>query len=145
MIGPGLTTELIGVDTNVLLRAILDDHPVQSAAAAALLRSLTPTAPGFVTHVTLAELYWVLSRSHRMSRGDCLTLIHALVRTETLEFNDGESVVRALSLAEDGADFADALIEGTMHLFGVTETVTFDREAARLLGWRLLGGDAPSH
>ena len=37
---------------------------------------------------------------------------------------------------EGGADFADALIEGTMTLFGVTETITFDRDAARRLGWR---------
>ena len=61
-----------------------------------------------------------------------------LVETEVLEFDDGESVVRALTLAEEGADFADALIEGTMELFGVDETVTFDRRASERIGWRLL-------
>ena len=36
------------------------------------------------------------------------------------------------------ADFADALIQGAMELFGVDETVTFDRAAAERLGWTLL-------
>ncbi len=50
-----------------------------------------------------------------------------------------EGLVRALDLAEGGADFGDALVQGAVELFGVRETVTFDRAAARELGWRLLG------
>ncbi len=134
----GLGAQLIGIDTNVLLRAILGDDDTQSPAARMLFRGLTVDSPGFITQVTLAETYWVLSRSLRMPRPQCLAIIRSLVETETLEFDDGESVVRALSLAEEGADFADALIEGTMELFGATETVTFDRDAAERLGWRLL-------
>ena len=39
---------------------------------------------------------------------------------------------------EAGADFADALIQGAMELFGIDETVTFNRAAAERLGWTLL-------
>ncbi|WP_210413924.1 hypothetical protein [Protaetiibacter larvae] len=46
--------------------------------------------------------------------------------------------MRALALAEEGADFADALIAASGELFGVRETVTFDRAAARRLGWTSL-------
>ncbi|MFT4287446.1 hypothetical protein [Nocardioides sp.] len=53
-----------------------------------------------------------------------------------LEFDDGETVVEAIGLAHDGADFGEALIHGTSQLYGVSETVTFDRDAARRLGWR---------
>ena len=49
--------------------------------------------------------------------------------------------MRALTLAEEGADFADALIQGNMELIGADETVTFDRDAAARLGWRLLADD----
>jgi len=129
---------LIGIDTNVILRAILGDDPVQSAKAVRLFRDLTPTHRGFITQLTLAETYWVLNRAKRLARETCLDVIRGLVETEVLEFEDGETVVRALTLAEDGADFADALIQGTMELFGTTETVTFDRDAAERLGWRLL-------
>ncbi|WP_448003756.1 PIN domain-containing protein [Agromyces bauzanensis] len=135
----GLDARLVGVDTNVLLRYLLKDDPEQYGVAAEFFDSLTPEAPGFLTQVSLVETYWVLRRGRKMSRDTCLAVMRALVETDALEFDDGESVVRALNLAEEGADFADALIEGTMELFGVTETVTFDRSAAERLGWRVLG------
>ncbi|MFT4259874.1 hypothetical protein [Microbacterium sp.] len=47
--------------------------------------------------------------------------------------------MRALAFAEEGADFADALINSTMEQFGAAETVTFDKSASERLGWRLLG------
>lgn len=139
MIGSG--ARLTGIDTNVLLRYLLKDHPAQYAAAEQLLQSLTRESPGLITQVTLAETYWVLSRVKRLSRDTCLAVVRGLVETEALEFDDGEGVVRALTLAEEGADFADALIAGTMELFGADEIVTFDRHAAARLGWRLLGSD----
>lgn len=134
----GMDTALVGIDTNVLLRYLTHDDDAQYARAERFLESLTAESPGFITQVTLAEIYWTLSRSYRLSKGKCLAIIRGLIMTDVLEFDDGESVVRALALAEEGADFADALIQGTMELFGTTETVTFDRAAARALGWRLL-------
>jgi predicted nucleic-acid-binding protein len=131
---------VIGVDTNVLVRAFAGKEDAQAAAAAReFLLGLTPDEPGFITQITMAELYWALSRSYRYSHGDCLAVIRGLLETESMEFDDGEGMVRALTLAEDGADFADALIHGAMEPFGVAETVTFDRAAAEKLGWRLLG------
>ena len=133
---------MIGVDTNVLLRYLLRDDESQYALAQRAVSSFTRDNPGFITQVTLAEVYWVLSRGMRLGRLECLRVVRALIQNEALEFDDGESVVRALHLAEGGADFADALIEGTMNLFGVTETVTFDRDAAQRLGWRDLTAES---
>lgn len=129
---------MIGLDTNVLVRYLVRDDEGQFQRAAALLTALTRDRPGFVTQVTLVELYWVLTRSYAYPRDSALTVISQLASSEALEFDDAEGVVRALTLAHDGADFADALIQGAMELFGVTETVTFDRRAAGSLGWRLL-------
>lgn len=134
---PG-SPQLIGIDTNIILRAVLGDDEHQSPVAAALFRSLTPERRGFITQVALAEVFWVLSRLEDLPRERVLETIRRLVETDTLEFDDGETVARALIFAEGGADFADALIEGTMKYFGTTETVTFDRGAAEKLGWRLL-------
>ncbi|REJ03964.1 PIN domain-containing protein [Microbacterium bovistercoris] len=130
--------ELIGIDTNVILRAVLRDDPRQSAAADEFFRGLGPNRRGFITQLTLAEVYWVLSRTASLSREESLEVIRRLMRTEVLEFDDGESVVEALQLAAEGADFADALINATMRMFGTTDTFTFDRGASRRLGWRLL-------
>ena len=74
-----------------------------------------------------------------MDRESLLAVLRGLVESQTLEFEDGESVIWALALAAEGADLSDALIQGSMELFGVAETVTFDRDASRRLGWHLLG------
>ena len=138
IIRPPLTGQLTGIDTNVLLRALLQDDPVQSPVAAKIMLSFTPENPGFVTQVALVETYWMLSRSVKLPHHECLRIMRALILTDSLEFDDGEGVMRALLLAEGGADFADALIQGAMELFGANRTVTFDRKAAGRLGWELL-------
>lgn len=134
---PGSPT-LVGIDTNVILRGLLRDDDVQAPLAETLFRELSPSRRGFITQSSLIEVYWVLSRSIRLPRSECLEAIRRLARTDVIEFDDRESVIEALALADDGADFEDALINATMRMFGTTETVTFDRDAARRLGWRLL-------
>ncbi|WP_051297302.1 PIN domain-containing protein [Brevibacterium album] len=129
-----------GVDTNVLLRALLQDDATQSSVAAEVLLSFSREAPVFVTQITLAETYWVLRRSCGLSPQEGLAIMRRLLETESLEFDDSEGALRALVLAEQGADFGDALIAGAMELFGVERVVTFDRRAARRLGWDLLVG-----
>lgn len=137
-------TGLTGIDTNVLLRALLQDDPAHSPIAERAFARLSPDAPGFITQVTLAETYWVLSRSLKLSRRECVAIMRRLFESEALEFDDGEGVGRAIALAEEGADFGDALIQGAMELFGVDRTVTFDRRAAERLGWEYLGDEAPA-
>ncbi|WP_404429568.1 type II toxin-antitoxin system VapC family toxin [Microbacterium lacus] len=134
----GLDAQLTGIDTNVLLRYLVRDNEAQFELASGFFDDLSDESRGFVTQVTLAEVAWVLSRSYRFAKHECLAVIRSLVETEVLEFDDGETVVRALTLAEEGADFADALIQANMELFGATKTVTFDQDAAERLGWRLL-------
>ncbi len=130
---------MIGLDTNVLLRWVLDDNnPDQAAAAAVLMSSLTPTRPGFVTQVTVMELAWVLRSGYGFSAPDILNVLDGLLRADELEFDDGEILWEAVMHAGRGADLNDALIAETLRLYGCDEVVTFDRDAARRFGWRLL-------
>ena len=52
---------MIGLDTNVLVRYIMQDDPKQSQKAVRLIESLDSTVPGFITVVSVVELYWVLT------------------------------------------------------------------------------------
>lgn len=131
-------TGFVCLDTNILLRAFLDDDPGQSATARDLLNSLTRNRPGFITFVTLVEMYWVMGMKQQIPKSRCLAVLRKLASIPELEFEDGEGFVQALALADEGADFPDALIHVTAQQFMATETVTFDRKAARRLGWRLL-------
>lgn len=135
IVGPEQRT---GIDTNVLLRYLLRDDLAQYDAAERMFNALTPNNVGFIAQVTLAEVHWVLSRRVKLTRRECLEVMRRLIENEALEFDDGEGVARAYCLAEEGADFGDALIQGAMELFGVDRVVTFDRAAAKRLGWQLL-------
>jgi len=59
---------MIGLDTNVVVRYLVQDDPVQSARAADLIeQQLTERNPGFLCIVALAELAWALERAYRIS------------------------------------------------------------------------------
>ena len=65
-------------DTNVLLRAILDDHPVQSPLAQSVLRSAEMVA---VSLTTLCEFVWVLRQGDRRSQAEVVAVLQALLNT----------------------------------------------------------------
>ena len=122
---------MIGVDTNVLVRYVVRDDEQQYAAAAGVLESFTEDEPGFITQVVLAELSWVLARAYRYPAAARLAVIRGLVATASLEFDDAEGLVRALELAEGGRTSATPSSTGAM-VFGVRDTVTFDRSCSRV-------------
>ena len=133
-----VSAEYTGLDTNVMLRYLLRDDEAQYSVVEREFSHFDPQHVGFITQITLAEIYWVLSRRKQLGRSGALAIIRQIIETESFEFDDGEGVVRALALAEEGADFGDALIQSAMELFGIRRTLTFDRRAAERLGWELL-------
>ena len=52
---------MTGLDTNVLVRYIMQDDPTQSTKATKLIEALTLNEPGFVSLVSIVELFWVLT------------------------------------------------------------------------------------
>ncbi|RZI93494.1 MAG: PIN domain-containing protein [Microbacterium sp.] len=131
-------SRVIALDTNVLARALAEDDETQSPAAQKLLLGLSAESPGFINLTVTVELYWVLRQVLGIEAQRVHAIFDRLLATPAFEIEDGESVSEALEHARLGADFADALIEATNRLYGVTETATFDHGAARRFGWRLL-------
>ena len=130
---------MTGLDTNVLVRYIMQDDARQSAKATRLMESLTVEAPGFVSMVSVVELGWVLSSSYDLNRAQVAQAFELLLRTQTVVVDRTDDVVRALRLFKAGsADFADCLIACTAASAGCGQTVTFDVGAAKTAGMRLI-------
>jgi predicted nucleic-acid-binding protein len=130
---------VIGLDTNVLARYVMQDDLRQSPRATRLIESLSAEAPGFVPVVTLVELVWVLSGSYGLSRAQVATVLETLLRSRELVIDRAELVAQALSrFGAAGADFADALIERTAAAAGCETTMTFDSAAAKAAGMTLV-------
>jgi predicted nucleic-acid-binding protein len=121
----------IGVDTNVLLRLVLNDDLKRRAKALAFGESLTEESPGFVSLIVLMEFNWALGSRYRQPKERVLSTIGDLIKTETLVFESFDTVVRALEMSRHSrVDFSDALIAERSREFGCSHTVTFDQDAA---------------
>jgi len=121
-----------GLDTNVLVRYVMQDDPRQSPRATRLIEALTPDEPGFVPVVALVELVWVLSGSYALSRAQIATVLDTLLRSKELVVDRAEFVTQALHrFTGTGADFSDALIERIAAAAGCSTTVTFDAGALK--------------
>ena len=130
---------MIGLDTNVLVRYIMQDDANQARKAAKLIDALTPTTPGFVPLVVVVELFWVLSSSYELSREQIVEAFDALIRSKQLVVEKKDQVVRALRVyGASTADFPDCLIERTANAAGCEKVVTFDVGASKKAGMELI-------
>ena len=124
---------MIGLDTNVLVRYVMQDDPRQSPRATRLIESLSPDEPGFVPVVALVELVWVLSGSYGLDRTQVATVLDTLLRSKELMLDRAELVTQALNrYSAAGADFADALIERIAAAAGCSATMSFDAGALKV-------------
>ena len=131
---------MIGFDTNLLVRHLAQDDPVQSPKATEVIESkLTPDNPGFVSIVAMVEIVWVLDRAYGLSAPQMAAAIERMLQAETLVVEcEQEVFTAAMALKEERGSFADALIAALGARAGCSHTLTFDRKAARLPGFRLL-------
>ena len=123
---------MIGLDTNVLVRYIMQDDIKQAALATKVIEQLNDDAPGYISIVTIVELCWVLESGFALSRLEIVSVYQRLITVDVFKI-DRVSVVAAAVRAygEGKADFADYLIERLSVLAGCTHTVTFDKAAAK--------------
>lgn len=132
---------MIGLDTNVLVRLLTADDAAQADKALQFLaKNCSASDPAFVSNIVLAETFWVLQSVYAFKRDQIATAYEALFSTSEIRLEDEASARKALRcVVQDNADFADALI-GAVHVSrGCSTTVTFDRKAAGLDYFRLLG------
>ena len=124
---------MIGLDTNILIRYVVQDDEEQVLAATRLIESqCSEQSTGFISVVVLIELAWVLSAAYEYSKSVVAAVVAQILRTTEFTVEDGDIVWQALREFETGnADFADCLIAHRNHSSGCTTTYTFDRKAAR--------------
>ena len=133
---------MIAVDTNVLLRYLLNDDAAQADTAANLIKGSDTV---LITDVVLAETLWTLSgKKYRLNKDQLAGVVHALFEEPNVRFEDGAAVWMALNdyLESDGADFADALIINKAQTVARAQggpfsgSYTFDKAAQKLQGAR---------
>ena len=119
----------VSVDTNVLVRAVLQDDVRQARKASKLLKEASLIA---VSLVCLCELAWVLRRGAKRSKDDVSIAIRSLMATRNVVMNR-PAAEAGLALLDAGGDFANGVMayEGTW--LGGEAFVSFDKQAVDLL------------
>ena len=131
---------MIGIDTNVLLRLLLDDDPSQVRRARHAASSAEAAGhPVFVNDVVLTEAVWTLGSRYEATKSEVIETLRSLLDNARLAFENRSVLSEAVSAFESSsAGFADCLIIAKNAAAGCSHTATFDRalrpfEHARIL------------
>jgi|SRR5215471_1194303 len=137
----GKTEMKITVDTNVLIRAAVQDDPTQARQAAKALQEADLVA---VPVPVLCEFVWVLRRGYKKSSSDVSEAIRRLMRSANVVMNR-PAVEAGLSVIDVGGDFADGVMAYEGEWLGAEQFLSFESKAvsvlqsrgirARLLSW----------
>ena len=130
---------MIGLDTNIIVRYLVQDDPMQTRKAIACIGRLTEGRPGFISLIVIAETAWILKTGYRLTNAVIAAAIERLLQASELVVQNERQVFYAVALAKQGrASVADALIGVLGSQAGCDHTLTFDRKAARLPEFELL-------
>ena len=131
---------MAALDTNVLVRYLVQDDAAQLAAATKLIRKCVSAGQSlFVPTSVTVELEWVLRSTYGFGKGDVVQVLSSLLSTAELVFQDEQALEVALLLFREGsADFADCVHIALASEAGEQPLWTFDKRAAKVAGARLL-------
>ncbi len=119
----------ITADTNVLVRAAVQDHPMQAHLAMQVLQDAKLVA---IPLPTLCEFVWVLSRGYKKSSFDIANAIQQLANCRNVAMNR-QAVEAGLKILHAGGDFADGVIAYTGSELGAEQFVSFDQKAVAIM------------
>jgi predicted nucleic-acid-binding protein len=130
---------MVGLDTNILVRYLTQDDPIQSPKATEIIeQELTEENPGFVSMVAIIETVWVLDRVYRFAAVEIANAVERILQAGVLIVENEREIFKAMTALQEGqGDFSDALIAELGVKSGCSHTLTFDRKAARLPGYQL--------
>ncbi|MGJ8571117.1 MAG: PIN domain-containing protein [Hoeflea sp.] len=126
-----MSGRVIGIDTNIIVRLLTRDDPVQFDAAVSLVKSSSANEPLFVNPIVMLETVWLLERVYKVDRTVARHQVAGLL--DTVEIKVPE-ILRMENWAQwftsPHADFSDGVISELNRANGCEKTMTFDRRAA---------------
>jgi predicted nucleic-acid-binding protein len=121
---------MIALDTNVLIRFLVADDPVQTPRALRLIEEATERGePVFLSQIVLCETEWVLETSYGASRRDIHDILKRLLHSAPFVVEEAERVGVCLELYRHRrGDFSDYLLGEAARAAGSSTTFTFEKD-----------------
>lgn len=128
---------MYAIDTNVLIRYIVEDNFEQAQKATEAIEQLTPEKQGFISCIVLCELNWVLKTAYKISKSKRVATLKKILSVPVFEIEQLDCCLKALRSYDQGqADFSDYLIQQIGEEHGYDILLTFDRKASRETGFQ---------
>ena len=130
---------MIGIDTNVLVRFLVEDDEEQAAQVTALFeKTIAENTTLFISDIVICicETVWVLASRYRFSRSEITSVLRSLFEADHLSFAPTSRYVHALAAYTAGrGDFADYMIREQCVVAGCSRVVTFDQALLKETGY----------
>ena len=132
---------MVGLDTNVILRYLLQDDPKQTPLANHIVdQVLSDQNPGLISLVTVLEIVWVLRSLLKQTPTEIATHLEHLLAADSLAVQNGQQVFEAAFALKRGiGEFENALMGALNSWAGCPHTLTFDKRALRMPYFQLVG------
>ena len=131
---------MIGLDTNVVLRLLLnDDLKQRQRAVKAIQQAKVLAVRVTITLAVVLEMEWVLRSVAKMTKPQVLSVFDLLLESYDIEIDNEKALEQALHIyANAAADFAECLFLAQYQRMGCQTMLTFDAKAARMAGVQLV-------
>ena len=129
---------MIGLDTNVVIRYLVQDDPEQSKKANQFIEKSMKTGEEkilWICQLTLCEIFWVLERCYDLNKEELISTLSALLQTRQIRIEQEDIAWAALRDFERSSKvgFSDCFIGRQNALHECIHTYTFDKDAAKHL------------
>ncbi len=132
-----LEADMIGIDTNVLVRYLTQDDEKQATIVNIVNKVISQyenqAQSIFINNIVICELIWVLERGYKYSKKEITDAVRAILSTTEFVFEQPETLWLSLNDYEKyNADFSDILLGKINKVYGCISTITFDNKAVTL-------------
>ena len=123
---------MIGIDTNILVRYLIEDDKDQSEFASNLIEEyISKPESIFINNIVICELVWVLNRGYKYKKEQIIFVLQNIFRAIEFKFENVKILREALyEYEKKKLDFSDALIAKINEFNKCEKTFTFDKEAS---------------
>lgn len=131
---------MIGVDTNVLMRLVVDDDAAQHTRARDFFVARSEADPAYISALVMFEFAWALRRLYDYSKDQVADAVLALTESPDIVVEKRDLVIEAAHQSRaPKVQFADALVAQLATDAKCTAVATFDKNAAkRIPGMELI-------
>lgn len=131
---------MLGLDTNVILRLLLDDDPGQKKRASkAIARAKASGIPVMLGLGVVLELESVLRSSAKMDKAQVLGIFRLLLESYDVQIENEKVLEQAIHTYQNASsDFGECLFLAQYQRMGCQTMLTFDAKAARMEGVSLV-------